>query len=392
MKKLNNSQPLAVAVQYSPLNTSMHIKVEGGLSTFQFYRQQLAQWSPDHTAEIEVNANGSQVNGPIRLSPSWSIIDPDGILDGDSLIPQVYWFVNGLLVTSTDPTEDYYLSGMVLYVRKNYTHKDGASVSCECRFTDTRDNSTFVLSDTKVLSAVLQADEQWMVNILCDRTRKHFPLTAAITLYSFEAEAKLGSIEKTADVAWFWDYSLNNGSTWLSITTDEAWYVSGKNAPTITIDADFIDQITLRARIAVDTSAAAPDRPNEATASLAWRVPSLRPTVYCLGGDKVLPGTEKMTFGLHVHIPKHNDMTVAMQREWLLCDWALRKQGLQAAPIRLSESDVEVTVQADQIRNTAGVKYIADPQCSMRGVFDFIRTSTGNCIQTSNGNFIMARC
>lgn len=391
MKRLNNSQPLAVAVQYSPLNTSMHIKAEGGLSTFQFYRQQSAEWSPDHTHSVEIDANGSQTDGPIRLIPTWSVIDPDGILDGSTLVPQVYWFVDGTQITSIDPTQDYYIDGSALYVRKNFTHTQGASVFCECRFTDPRDSSTFVLSDTITLSAVLQADEQWMINILCDRTRKHYPLSASTTLYTFEAEARLGSHDKTSNVAWFWDYSLDNGATWLSFTSDIPWYVSGMNTNILTIDADYVSQITVRARIGTPSSATSPTMPNEATASLAWRVPQLRPAVYCLGGDKVLPTTEAMSFGLIVHIPKHNDMTLAQQREWIMCDWALRKQGMTASPTRLNESDVEVSVPASQIRNVNGIKYVADPQCSMRGVYSFLVTSSGNYIQTSAGNYIMAR-
>lgn len=181
MKRLNNSQPLAVAVQYAALNTSMHIVVQGGLSTLQFYRQTLAEWLPDHTHPFAYDANGSQADGPLVLLPEYSIIDPDGVLNTDSIYPQVYWFVDGTQITDTDSTYDYYLSGNALVVRKNFTHLQGATVVCECRFTDTRTSSPFVLSDTLPLSAILQADEQWGINILCDRTRKHYPISTTNT-------------------------------------------------------------------------------------------------------------------------------------------------------------------------------------------------------------------
>ena len=173
MKRLNNSQPLAVAVQYTPLSTAMHIKVQGGLSTQQFYKQTLNEWYPDHTHPFAYDSNGSQKDGPLVLLPEYTIIDPDNVLDVQSLFPQVFWFVNGTQISDTDSSQDYYLMGNALVVRKNFTHLQGATIYCECRFTDTRTSTPFVLSDTLPLSAILQADEQWCINILCDRTRKH---------------------------------------------------------------------------------------------------------------------------------------------------------------------------------------------------------------------------
>lgn len=391
MKRLNNSQPLAVAVQYTPLSTAMHIKVQGGLSTQQFYKQTLNEWYPDHTHPFAYDSNGSQKDGPLVLLPEYTIIDPDNVLDVQSLFPQVFWFVNGTQISDTDSSQDYYLMGNALVVRKNFTHLQGATIYCECRFTDTRTSTPFVLSDTMPLSAILQADEQWCINILCDRTRKHYPLSAASTLYSFEAEARLGAADKTNQVKWFWDYSEDNGQTWKSIDASCLWYVSGVNAAILTIDADFIENITVRARISTNLSASSPNLPNAATASLAWRIPSLRPMVFCYGGDKVISDTKEMTFGLIVHHPKHDDLSVTQQREWLLCDWVLRIQGSNATPTKLNECDVEVTVQDTALRNNLGIKYIADPQCSIRGAFAQMQTSNGDDIQTSNEEFITLR-
>lgn len=391
MKRLNNSQPLAVAVQYAPLSTSMHIVVQGGMTTLQFYKQTLAEWIPDHSHQFSYDDKGAQTDGPLVLSPDYSIIDPDGLVGTDSLYPQVFWFVDGSQVSDSDPASDYYLMGTSLVVRKNFTHLSGATIYCECRFTDTRTGNPFVLSDTLTLSAILQADEQWQLNILCDRTRKHAPISTTATEYSFEAEARLGAVDKTNEVAWFWDYSTDNGATWQDFGATDHFYVSGKNAAILTIDADFIDFITVRCRVSTDKTSSAPSLPNEATASLAWRYPTLQPVVFCYGGDKVLEETEKMTFGLMVHHTKHNDLTPSQQREWLLCDWVLRKQGASDTPTPLRECDIEVTVPVALLRNTAGIKYIADPQCSIRGPFAQIQTSSGDDIQTSSGDYITVR-
>ena len=393
MKRLNNSQPLAVTTTYRPLNTAMHIEVLGGLSTVQFYRQTVQQWIPDHSVGPVIDQHGTQTDGALRLKAVYSIIDPDNNLNTDTLVPQIFWYVNGVQVTSTDSTQDYYIAGNILYVRKNFTHQLGANIYCECRFTDTRTSSPFVLSDTLPLSAILQADEQWSINILCDRTRKHFPLHAATTIYTFEAEARQGSADKTDAVAWFWDYSVDNGVNWLTINNDCLWYVSGKNTATLSIDADFIDNLMVRCRIGIadGTSTAAPDLPNEATACIAWRYPKVIPTVFSYGGDRVFAENSFMTFGLIVHVAKHDDMTLEQKRHWLMCDWAVRRQGSNDDPVPLGAYGLEVVVPRQYIYDNAGTKFIVDPRCSIRGPYDILADPSGEVFQSASGHELAVR-
>lgn len=393
MKRLNNSQPLAVTTTYRPLNTAMHIEVLGGLSTVQFYRQTVQQWIPDHSVVPVIDEHGTQTDGALRLKAVYSIIDPDNNLNTDTLVPQIFWYVNGVQVTSTDSTQDYYIAGNILYVRKNFTHQLGANIYCECRFTDTRTSSPFVLSDTLPLSAILQADDQWSINILCDRTRKHFPLHAATTIYTFEAEARQGSADKTDAVAWFWDYSVDNGVHWLTINNDCLWYVSGKNTATLSIDADFIDNLMVRCRIGIanGTSTAAPDLPNEATACIAWRYPKVIPTVFSYGGDRVFAENSFMTFGLIVHVAKHDDMTLEQKRHWLMCDWAVRRQGSNDAPVPLGAYGLEVVVPRQYIYDNAGTKFIVDPRCSIRGPYDILADPSGEVFQSASGHELAVR-
>lgn len=392
MKRLNNSQPLAVSVQYAPLNTALSIVPQGGMSVMQFYRQTTQQWMPDHTHTPAYDGNGALVDGPLTLVPEWTIIDTDNVIDASDLAPMVFWFVDDTQITDTDASKDFYLAENALVVRKNFTHLQGAVAYCECHFTDTRTGSPFVLAASVQLSAILHAGEQWNLQILNDRTRKHFPLSGGSTIYNFEAAAQLGNVDKTDSVAWFWDFSEDNGTSWHEIDDDCIWYIGGKDTKVISIDMDCIESLSLRCRICTDAGGTLPDIPNEATASIAWRYPALRPVVFSYGGDRVMADTSEMTFGLLVHNPKYGDLSLSQQREWLLCDWVLRKQGSQDAPLSLDVSDVVVSVPDSLLRNNSGIKFIADPNCAMRGPFAKIQTSSGDDILSSSELYISARC
>lgn len=389
MRRLNNSQPLAVTTTFAPLNTTMKIVALDGMTTVQFYKQTLNEWIPNHQGQPVFDANGAQKDGVLRLHAVYSVNDNEGLVETNLITPWVYWFVDGTQITSIDSTEDYYIVGDDLYVRKNFTHLNGVTVTCEVRFTDPRTSLPVVLSDTHSLHGVMQADEQWAINILCDRTRKHYPLTAATTIYDFEAEARLGSADKSNNVAWFWDYSTDNGATWNTIGDDCYWYVSGKNSKILRIDMDYIESILVRCRIGVGsgTSTAAPDIPNEATASMAWRFPKIRPQVFSYGGDRVFVDTVSMRFGVFVHVPGHDDMTDAQKREWLLANWAVRKQGSSDAPVLLGEPRMEVDIPRQYIFSFGSEKFIPDPQLGLRGHYDVVADSDGELIETSAGLF-----
>lgn len=398
MKKISNSQPVAVSTTFKPLSLSMHIVALGGMPTSQFYMQTQGAWKPNHAETDEskwYNSDGGQADGPLRLQAQYSVADPDGVVDAETVIPTVKWYVDGTEVTSTDNTADYYKSGNLLYVRKNFTQTTPATVRCEATFTDPRTGNVAIKEDSVTLTATVFADEQWAITILSDRTRHHFPLTATSTQYTFEAEARLGSKDKTSEVAWFWDYSTDNGSTWQDIDDTCYWYVSGKNTATLTVDADFTDDITIRARIAKTPTATAPDLPNQATASLAWRWPKVTPMAFSYGGDKVLPDGTGMKFGLIVHVARRDDMTQAEQRQWIMCNWAVRKQvdsaNTEIALTSLSESGIEVDVPQAKLYNTKGTKYIVDPQCAMRGVYDVLADDKGNLLADASGNLMFAR-
>lgn len=392
MKKLNNSQPLAVSVQLHPLNTTMKIVSLAEMALMQFYMQTQNQWVPDHTHETSFNENGMQVDGVLRLRADYSIEDPDRMIEDGAIVPTIYWFVNGTQVNVTDSTQDYYIVDDMLYVRKNLTHQEGATVSCEVRFTDPRNSQPMTLGDSVTLGAVLKADEQWAINILNDRTLKHHPL-ASSPIYDFEAEARLGNADKTNNVAWFWDYSTDNGRTWHDIDDDpqsnsrDLWYVSGKNTKKIRIDMDFIKALMLRCRIGVTsgTSTAAPDVPNEATASIAWLMPKLRPQVFSYGGDRVNGETAYQRFGFFVHVPRHSDMTEAEKREWLLASWVVRQQGVADSEVELNEHGFEVDIPQRYLIGNNREKFIPDPQLGFRETYEVVAFRNEGPIELSSG-------
>lgn len=391
MRKISNSQPLSIAVQYDPLHTAFSIRPKMGMSTMQYYKQTVGRWIPDHTHDYAYGDYNAVVDGPLVLEPVFQVADPDGLVSEDSVTHNFYWYADGVAVTSSSPSSDYYIQDDRLVVRRNFTHLEGARIRCDCKFVDPRTGGTSVLSDSIQLSAVLQADEQWSVYILNDRTHHHHPLSAASSLYTFEAQASLGGVDKSDVVQWFWDFSEDLGATWNEFSEDTLLYVSGKNTRLLTIDADFSESVVVRCRIASEVGAPVPDVPNSATASLAWRFPLLTPQVFSYGGDKLMANDKEMRFGLIVHYANHADLSLDQQREWLICNWKLRIQGVSDSAVSLSQADVEVSVPASAIRNPSGFRYVADPNCAFRGAFCRLQSSSGEDLASSSGQLLTAR-
>ncbi len=396
MKRLNNSQPLSVTMTYRPLTTVLRIEPLGNLSTTQFYSQAALEWFPDHTKTPVFDENGHQTDGTLRLHANYFIQDEDGLIDMADLSPQVFWYIDDAesgQVTDTDPTKDFYIVGRDLYVRKNFTHLAGAKVYCEVRVTDPRNSQPIVLSDTLQLNAVLKAEEQYSISLLCDKTLKHYPLHAASPIYDIEAECRKGAILYDDRVAWFWDYSDNMGQTWKAIDASCLWYVSGKNTKKLRVDMDYIESLMVRCRIGVTNGAqtAAPDVNNEATASIAWRWPKLNAQVFSYGGDRIFAENASMRFGLIVHCQKHNDLTTAEKKHWLLTSWVIRKQGSSASPVFLNEHDLEVDVPQSYLFGQNLEKFILDPNLGMRGVYDIVGLSGGDEIELSFGQTFAIR-
>lgn len=391
MRKLNNSQPLAVTTIYRPLVTSLKIVAADSLPTTQFYYQSALEWLPDHTKTPVYDENGAQKDGLLRLHAEHFIQDEDDLIDPSDISPTVYWFVNEQQISVTDSTKDYYIQGTDLCVRKNLTHLEGATVVCELHFTDPRNSQPIVISDTLVLNAVLRAKDAWQIILLCDRTRKHYPLHAKTTIYDFEAEVREGAILRNDSVKWFWDYSTDNGATFKTVTEDFLWYVGGLGTHKLTIDIDFIESIMVRCRIASSKEKTAPDLPNEATASMMWRWPLLRPEVFSYGGNRIFAENASMRFGFFVHVPKHDDMTMEEKKHWLLTSWVVRRQGSTAAPIVLNEHGMEVDIAQRFLMNNALGKFIPDPNIGLRGIYDVVATSDGQEIELSNGHTFAIR-
>lgn len=391
MKKLNNSQPLAVTTVYRPLTSSLKIVSIKDLPTTQFYYQSAREWFPDHTKTPTYDENGNQEDGILRLNAKYFLQDEDDLLDTSTITPEIHWFVNGTQINDTDTSKDYYNVGNDLYVKKNLTHLEAATIRCDMEFTDPRNSQRIVLSDTLVLNAVLKAKDAWQINLLCDRTRKHYPITTEQTVYDFEAEVREGAILRNSEVSWFWDYSLDNGETYRTINSDCLWYVSGLGTNKLTIDMDFIEKIMVRCRVGSTKTKVAPDLPNEATASMAWRWPVMKPEVFSYGGNRIFAENVSMRFGFFVHIAKHSDMTEAQKQKWLLTSWVVRRQGSTAAPVVLNEHGMEVDIAQRFLTNNALGKFIPDPQIGVRGVYDVVAFHDGELIELSNGQTFAIR-
>lgn len=394
MKRLNNSRPLSVAVLYAPLSTSCHIVALNGMPTMQAYRG--TTFVPDHTAAVAYDAvTGQQVNGALRLRAEWSMVDPDGLLMASDVAPTVRWTVGGVAVTTTDTTQDYYIDGVDLVVRKNIVVTDVVDVDVEVTITDPRNGAVYKTLAHQSLASSLQEDMPWRLYIIAPRVTRHAPLTAGSTSYQFSAKAMHGDTDATAstDILWEWTWSEDGGVTWRAIGDEEkaTWCAGGENTSTLNVDADFTERITVRVRI--KDSATGVWKAAEATATLAWRWPDITATAFSPNGDKLLAKTTEVQMKLLAHNKRHGELTDTQIDEWLVCSWEMRRQGVQptaSSPAVSLGYGATTRVSAADIR-AQNAKVIIAPKVSMRGAYALLQDSAGNYLQTSTGDYIAAR-
>ena len=295
MKKIiNNAPPVVVSTTRTPLNGSLTISSGGGALS-QVYDALYNSFAPVDREDT-----------PLVLTPVVSVVDPDTgqqvALSSLSAV-DIKWYVGNstTAVSSTTPSDGYYLQTSdgtstgaktgALVVRHNVGASDSYAVPilCQLSFTDAGRNEQYKYDAAVLLSTEVKAQNVVSVELECPQTVTFDPIRDTSSQRTFKAKALNGTEDVTAQVKFFWyvDDALAN---------TKACYVSGQNTAALTLDAEYADNVVVKARIAIDTTATTPDHPAKAEATLLWQWPRMKAIPYSQSGESIKLQSQQMSF------------------------------------------------------------------------------------------------
>lgn len=297
MKKIiNTAPPVVVATSRTPLSGSLSITGNGGSLT-QVYDAVKNSWEPE-----------DRTTTPLILEPVISIIDPDT----EQQVPitnmasvELKWFVNNssVPVTSRTPSDDYYLetddgtdTGTPtgnLVVRHNVGHSDNQCVPimCELSFFDSGRSEQYTFNSEVMLTSEDKVQELLAIHLDNPAKVTFNPITSQSTQKTFKAKVLNGSrVEDSSKFKFFWYVGT-------ALADTKICYVSGQGTDTLVLDAEYADNVLITVRIAIDTTAAAPDHPAKAECTLVWNWPRLRVIPFSQSGESIKFSSQTMSFG-----------------------------------------------------------------------------------------------
>ena len=289
----STERPVVVTTIRLPLTGSLFISGDGGSLT-QVYDTVNNIYEPEDRRVF-----------PLRLIPVSSITDPDtGQVVPITSFTQVdyKWYVNNTLIVSKVTSDDYYLetdvSGKItgnLVVRHNVGPEDNFAVTvlCEIQCTDNLRMDVYTFDAAVMLTTEEKAQE--MLNIqLCNPAKITYnPISENISTKTFKAKVYNGSQPVAPErIKFFWyvDDVLAGNETMLG-------YVSGQYTDTLTLDAEYLDNVLVTVRIATGTTANAPDYPAKAECTLIWNWPRMQAIPYSMSGQTIRRVTDRKKFG-----------------------------------------------------------------------------------------------
>lgn len=249
--QISNTAPVAIiSSSNTPLEVSLTLKVESGtLTQAQDVTKNL--WIPDRNIEA------------MSISPVLSVYDHDAKSTVE-ISPVYTWFVNGVIVPSTNtPSQDYYIQNGKLWFRKNTSYLSPDVIRCSAMYADNL-RLTSLTSDAELLLTTENKPEAiYTVDIEAAHSIIFHPFTEESTQRTVNAIAQYGDTILNNEVKYFWyiDGEL--------ITNEMVGYISGQGTKSITLNLDFFKDVTLSVKIGVikyqDGEQVIPTEPNQET-------------------------------------------------------------------------------------------------------------------------------
>ena len=298
MKKIiNTALPVVITTTRTPLNGSLKISSNGGAMS-QVYDAIEGTYSPEDRTVT-----------PLVLSPVVSLVDPDTqkpVSLSNLASREIKWYVGNSMnpITSTSPDAEYYLQtndgtttgtktgSLVVRHNVNATDKYAVPVRCEFSFVDSSRGELYKYNDAVLLTSENKTQDILTISLENPKVVSFNPIFDESSQKVFKAVARLGSKDLASNKTKFFWYV--NG---VLASSDMPCYVSGQNTNTLTIDAEYADNVLVTARVALDTTSSTPDNPAKAESTLLWQWPTLKALPYSMSGEAIRLASQQMTFG-----------------------------------------------------------------------------------------------
>ena len=287
-KIASTEQPVVITTQRTPLVGALSISSNGGALT-QVYDAVLNTYEP-------VDRNDT----PLVLSPVISVTDPDTgqsvpLTDLSSI--EIRWYIGNSMnyVTSRVQSDDYHLqtdddtaTGNTtgsLVVRHNVGPNDSYAVPILCEFSCTDNSRAETYKFTSTILLTTEEKVQKMLSIQLGNPSKvtYNPIEEDSSLKVFTAKVyNGGTLMQNNNFKFFWyinDVMISDENT--------LGYVSGQGTDTLILDAEYLDNVIVKVRIATITTLNAPNHPANAECTLVWHWPRMQALPYSLAGESV---------------------------------------------------------------------------------------------------------
>ena len=364
-KRVNVSQPVVIQTELTPLSDIFSIEASDTLE--QWYYVNGGGYSPDRndtplvlTPVITAKDTEENVTYSPSLSPiGWYYFDKTNTTDyssSDSLWPGLGW----VKITDTDASHtNTYILGTrtvggvaetdgTLIVKKNVpvpSENDGGGqmVCCVARYIDPRDvGVSYTVKDVITLATNLDANTDFItVDIQAPAMQTFNPLqrynpTPVLgggvvrndTQYTFSVKvlkkADNSDVTSGYTITWYANNEDLNGDVLLNTLPcyKEATQQTnkGQGTDTVTIDAMYIEEVTLKARISKNGTML----PVYDTASLSWEFPSIDSSVVCNNGNTVNNVSRNMHFSVIANT-KDGVLSEEQKKAHLYINWKKQK-------------------------------------------------------------------
>lgn len=408
-RRLNNSQAVVIQTELTPLSDMFSISASDTLE--QWYYVNGGGYSPNRNTTpliLTPNITATDTDNNVTYHPNfsslnWYYFDDANHTDysaSDDLWPGFGW----VKISDTDPTHtNTYILGDndTLIVKKNVpvpSVQDGGGqeVCCVAQYTDPRDGGVvYTVIDTVTLVSNLDATTDFIeVDIQAPALQTFNPIVRYNltpsgdgvvrndTQYTFLVKviSKIDNSDVTAnyDITW---YALNrdfgpetNISTLPCYTMAKQQTGKGQGTDTITIDAMYIEEVTLIARIAKNGTTLPP----KDQVSLSWEFPKVDSMVECKNGDTVNSVSRKMTFGVIANT-KDGVISEESKQEHFVISWKKQKStDNYEDAVDLGYGQTK-TVNSDLLKQTQTYATIVMAEIYMLGAYEQV-TEDGSVV------------